>query len=75
LIDLDITKDLAGLTNSKGQPLTENEGLDNMIQFVNTQLESLISASADLGSIKMRLDLQEDFVSKLTDSIDKGIGR
>nr|WP_308400528.1 flagellin [Agrobacterium tumefaciens] len=46
-----------------------------MIQFVNTQLESVISASADLGSIKMRLDLQEDFVSKLTDSIDKGIGR
>ncbi|TRB08758.1 flagellar hook associated protein [Agrobacterium tumefaciens] len=75
LIDLDITKDLSGLTDANGQPLTENDGLDNMIQFVNTQLESLISASADLGSIKMRLDLQEDFVSKLTDSIDKGIGR
>ncbi|MGG2475001.1 flagellin, partial [Rhizobium sp. BR5] len=25
--------------------------------------------------IKMRIGLQEDFVSKLTDSIDKGIGR
>ncbi|QBJ12109.1 flagellar hook associated protein [Agrobacterium sp. 33MFTa1.1] len=75
LIDLDITEDLGGLTGANAQPLTENDGLDNMIQFVNTQLESLISASADLGSIKMRLDLQEDFVSKLTDSIDKGIGR
>ncbi|WP_216330699.1 flagellin [Rhizobium sp. X9] len=75
LIDLDITKHLSGLTDANGQPLTDNDGLDNMIQFVNTQLESVISASADLGSIKMRLDLQEDFVSKLTDSIDKGIGR
>ena len=75
LIDLDITKDLSGLLDAKGQPLTDNDGLDNMIQFVNTKLESLISASADLGSIKMRLDLQEDFVNKLTDSIDKGVGR
>ncbi|MES5044804.1 flagellin [Rhizobium nepotum] len=75
LIDLDITKHLSGLTDAKGQPLTDNDGLDNMIQFVNTKLESLISASADLGSIKMRLDLQEDFINKLTDSIDKGIGR
>jgi flagellin len=75
LIDLDITKHLAGLTDAKGQLLTDNDGLDNMIQFVNTKLESLISASADLGSIKMRLDLQEDFINKLTDSIDKGIGR
>ncbi|MOA30914.1 Flagellin [compost metagenome] len=33
------------------------------------------SASAALGSIKMRIGLQEDFVSKLTDSIDSGIGR
>lgn len=75
LIDLDITKDLSGLKDANGQPLTDNDGLDNMIQFVNTKLESLISASADLGSIKMRLDLQEDFVNKLTDSIDKGVGR
>lgn len=75
LIDLDITKHLSGLTDAKGQPLTDNDGLDAMIQFVNTQLESVISASADLGSIKMRLELQEGFVSKLTDSIDKGIGR
>ncbi|MBO9655924.1 MAG: flagellar hook associated protein [Agrobacterium tumefaciens] len=75
LIDLDITKHLSGLTDANGQALTDNDGLDNMIQFVNTQLESVISASADLGSIKMRLDLQEDFISKLTDSIDSGIGR
>ncbi|MCQ1855260.1 flagellin [Neorhizobium galegae] len=43
--------------------------------FVDGQLEALISATAKLGSISKRIDMQEDFVSKLTDSIDKGIGR
>ncbi|WP_333899023.1 flagellin, partial [Agrobacterium pusense] len=33
------------------------------------------SAAADLGSVKMRIELQENFVNKLTDSLDKGIGR
>ena len=35
----------------------------------------MISANASLGSISMRIGLQEDFISKLTDSIDKGVGR
>ncbi|MCJ9673972.1 hypothetical protein MOV61_20095 [Neorhizobium sp. BETTINA12A] len=43
--------------------------------FVDGQLEALISATAKLGSISKRIDMQSDFVSKLTDSIDKGIGR
>ncbi|WP_272936973.1 flagellin, partial [Agrobacterium pusense] len=33
------------------------------------------SAAADLGSVKMRIELQENFVNKLTDSLDKGVGR
>nr|MBP8938687.1 flagellar hook associated protein [Agrobacterium sp.] len=53
----------------------EKEVLDHMIQFVNDRFEAMTSATADLGSIKMRIGLQEDFISKLTDSIDKGIGR
>ncbi|CAN7165429.1 flagellin [Neorhizobium sp. LjRoot104] len=43
--------------------------------FVDGQLEKLISATAKLGSINKRIDMQEAFVSKLTDSIDSGIGR
>ncbi|MCZ7928055.1 flagellin, partial [Agrobacterium pusense] len=38
-------------------------------------LQSMTSAAADLGSVKMRIELQENFVNKLTDSLDKGIGR
>ncbi len=45
------------------------------LKGVEKALTSLTSAAAELGSIKMRIDLQEDFASKLSDSIDKGIGR
>jgi flagellin len=67
--DLDITVDLtqAGLS--------ENEGLDAMIQFLENQLQAITSSTADLGSVSMRIGMQEEFISKLTDSIDSGIGR
>jgi len=49
--------------------------LDKLISMVDDALTLMTSAAADLGSIGMRIDLQEEFVSKLTDSIDKGVGR
>ncbi|MCM2496607.1 flagellin [Neorhizobium galegae] len=33
------------------------------------------SAASKLGAVSKRLDMQTDFVSKLTDSFDKGVGR
>ena len=54
---------------------TDGAELDGLIQMVDTALEDMTSAAADLGSMAMRIGLQEDFVSSLTDSIDKGIGR
>ncbi|CVI56358.1 flagellin [Agrobacterium deltaense] len=49
--------------------------IGNLLTDVETAFQSLSSASSALGSIKMRIGLQEDFISKLTDSIDSGIGR
>ncbi|RVG11429.1 flagellin, partial [Sinorhizobium meliloti] len=49
--------------------------LDQLIQMVDDALTSMTSAAADLGSIGMRIDLQTEFVSKLSDSIDSGVGR
>lgn len=49
--------------------------LDALIRGVDEALEDLISATSALGSISMRIGMQEEFVSKLTDSIDSGIGR
>jgi Flagellin and related hook-associated proteins len=55
--------------------LLSNDALDVMVSAVDKALEAVISASADLGSIAMRIGMQEEFVSSLTDSIDSGIGR
>ncbi|MDS7596155.1 flagellin [Agrobacterium tumefaciens] len=53
---------------------TENQ-LNGLISMVDTAYQTMTSAASDLGSIKTRIDLQENFVSKLTDSLDSGIGR
>jgi flagellin len=55
--------------------LTTPEQLDSLVQIVDDALESMISATADLGSIGMRIDMQQNFVTALVDSIDSGIGR
>ncbi len=76
LTSLDITKDLVGsYTNADGSALSANQYLDAMVSFVDKQLQGMTSSAADLGSVKMRIELQENFVNKLTDSLDKGIGR
>lgn len=35
----------------------------------------MTSAAAKLGSLSMRIGLQEDFATKLSDAIDSGVGR
>jgi flagellin len=55
-------------TTSAGQ-------LDQLITLVDDALTAMTSAAASLGSISSRIDMQSEFVSKLTDSIDSGIGR
>ncbi len=49
--------------------------LDGMLQLVDTALTEMTSASATLGSISARIEMQEKFIDKLTDSLDRGIGR
>jgi flagellin len=45
------------------------------LTLVDAALAFMTSAGADLGSISMRIELQEGFVNKLSDSLDSGIGR
>ncbi|KPF55215.1 flagellin [Rhizobium sp. AAP116] len=45
------------------------------LTLVDAALAFMTSAGADLGSISMRIDLQEDFVNKLSDSLESGVGR
>ncbi|KAB2874116.1 MAG: flagellin, partial [Bauldia sp.] len=45
--------------------------LDN----VETALAAMAAAAATIGAAKSRVDMQKDFVSKLQDAIDRGIGQ
>jgi flagellin len=49
--------------------------LGQALSGVDSVLQSMTDAGADLGALNKRIDLQVDFVSDLSDSFDKGIGR
>jgi flagellin len=49
--------------------------LDGMLQMVDDALTSMTSAAATLGSISASIEMQDKFIDKLTDSLDRGIGR
>ncbi|WCK13455.1 flagellin [Agrobacterium tumefaciens] len=65
----------AGANELVGLNATDNDVLDALITHVDKQLETLNSAAADLGSVSNRISMQGDFVSKLTSTMEKGIGR
>ena len=55
-------------------------GLDDtdfaeMISAVDTAIQDIATAAADLGASKKRVSMQQDFVSSLMDAIDRGVGQ
>jgi flagellin len=46
-----------------------------MMKAVDAAMQDMNKAAAKLGSIVSRINTQTDFVSKLTDSINSGIGK
>ncbi len=53
----------------------ESDDLDAALVSVDAALEKMTSAGAALGSISSRIELQSDFSEKLSDAIEKGVGR
>ena len=52
---------------------TTDAQLDAMIRVTDKILSDMTTAAADLGSSGKRIEMQQDFVSNLMDSVDKGI--
>jgi flagellin len=50
-------------------------GLEAMVDGVDAALNTMTDAATLLGAAKSRISLQKDFVNKLMDSIDVGIGQ
>ncbi|MGO6996718.1 flagellin N-terminal helical domain-containing protein [Rhizobium leguminosarum] len=49
--------------------------IQSALSTIESALSAMTSAGAQLGSISTRIDLQEDFVGALSDSIESGVGR
>ena len=54
---------------------TDLLGLEAMVKGVDAALDTMTDAATLLGAAKSRISLQKDFVDKLLDSIDVGIGQ
>jgi flagellin len=48
---------------------------DNLLTDIENVLAAMTAAASELGAAKSRIDMQKDFVSKLMDSIDRGVGQ
>ncbi|MBX9456641.1 MAG: flagellin [Rhizobium sp.] len=72
--------DVGSTTGATGTEITlsmttSDEDVEGMISAVDAMLQTLTNSASTLGSINMRIDMQDDFVATLRDVIDKGIGR
>jgi len=63
--------DISGLTDAAAD-LTD---LEDYIDGVDAAISAMTDAGTGLGAAKSRINLQKDFVSKLMDAIDVGIGQ
>ena len=52
-----------------------DEDMKEALAFIEKALQLITSAASELGSISMRINLQEKFASRLSDAITSGIGR
>jgi len=53
----------------------DSTDFDDMLTGIEAGLKDMATGAASLGAAKARVDMQKDFVSKLSDSIDRGVGQ
>lgn len=54
--------------------VTTDAGADLALNDIETLIQTAIDAAAEFGSVQGRIDIQGDFIGKLTDSLKAGIG-
>jgi flagellin len=74
LLDVSATTAATG-TEIKLDSSTTNDNLDGMISAVESMLQTMTDSAATLGATNTRINMQNDFVSNLMDTIGKGVGR
>ena len=64
------TLDISALTDSA----VDLADLEQMIGWVDTAISGMTTAASNLGAVKQRVTLQQDFVKALMDAVTRGIG-
>jgi flagellin len=63
-----------GLVGLEGIDVTTAEGAENALANIESLIQTSIDSAAAFGSVEGRIDIQSDFVSKLSDALTSGIG-
>jgi flagellin len=74
LLDASSTTAATGISITLDATTADNT-IDGMISAVDAMLMTMTDSAAIIGSTNMRIDLQNNFVADLMDTIDKGVGR
>jgi flagellin len=75
LINADVTGAGGTGTEIKLVATTSDADIEAMIRVVDDIYSDVTTAASNLGSVNKRIEMQDEFVGKLMDSIDKGVGR
>lgn len=65
------TIDISALTDAAADLTT----LEEYISGVDTAISEMTTAATNLGSVQARIDIQNEFIGNLMDSIDRGVGQ
>jgi len=68
------TRGQGGLADLATLDVTDDTNAAQALNDIENMIQYSIAAAAELGSAEKRIDIQADFVSKLTDSFKAGIG-
>jgi flagellin len=65
------TLDISSLTDSAA----DTTDLEDMITAVDSAVTAITSAASNLGAVKTRVGLQQDFIASMMDAIERGVGQ
>jgi len=68
------TRSAGGLGELANIDVTTSGGATTALGSVENLIDASIDAAAEFGSVQGRIEIQQDFVGKLTDSLKSGIG-
>jgi flagellin len=63
-----------GLFGLDGIDVTTDEGAEAALSNIETMISKSVDAAASFGSAQNRIEIQSDFISKLSDTLKSGIG-